>query len=78
MFPDWLLKKSVAKFVDTYYKLTHKTNPKDVYAVFTTSSEAHYETDGTDEVMMGASTGISIKDSIKDTVSWVNQPETGS
>jgi len=78
MFPDWLLKKSVAKFVDAYYKLTHKTNPKDVYAVFTTSSQAHYETDGTDEVMMGASTGISIKDSIKDTVSWVNQPETGS
>lgn len=70
MFPDWLLNKSVAKFVDAYYKLTHKTNPKDIYAVFTTSSNARYELDGADEVT--SANGISIKDSIKDTVTWVN------
>ena len=72
MFPDWLLNKSVAKFVDAYYKLTHKVNPKEVYAVFTTSSQARYETDGTDEVT-SKENAISIKDSIKDTVTWVNQ-----
>lgn len=67
MLPNWILNKSVAKFVDTYYKLVHKENPKDVYALFTTSPETHYDGSTANEVLeLDGQT--SIKDSIKETI----------
>ena len=72
MFPDWALKKNAAAmFLDLYYKITHKMNPKEAYALFRTSPYARYETSSDDTV---EKTGISIRDSIKDTVAWVNDP----
>jgi nucleoside-diphosphate-sugar epimerase len=103
MFPDWALKNNaVSKFIDMYYKITHKTNPKDAYALFITSPHARYEVDEiepkpaaepegevSEEVANGEEKpvaaevnpivprGISIKDSIKETVSYVRN-NTGS
>ena len=105
MFPDWALKKNaVSKFIDMYYKITHKTNPKDAYALFITSPYARYEPEnlvsgvpkaeeGQDtenaegseesetkayEKTAPATSGIRIKDSIKETVSYVRNINTGS
>jgi|GEM_PF-1153450 len=35
--------KSMAKFVDTFYRITKKDNPKEVYALFMNSPETNYE-----------------------------------
>lgn len=32
--PKWMMSKSLGKFVDTYYRITKKDNPKEVYALF--------------------------------------------
>lgn len=74
LLPNWVLNKSVAKFVDTYYKLAHKDNPKDVYSLFTTSPDTQYSIEDT--------TGIfnpnpkAIKETIIETVSWVEGRRT--
>ncbi len=112
MFPDWALKKNaVSKFLDMYYKITHKPNPKDAYALFITAPHARYEpeekaitvseikdseTGDSEEVAAGEegvekaeveavatisptpAKSISIKDSIKETVSYVRNINTGS
>ncbi|MCQ2466737.1 MAG: NAD-dependent epimerase/dehydratase family protein [Clostridia bacterium] len=66
--PNWILNKSVAKFVDTYYKLVHKKNPKDVYALFTTSPDTRYDSSSASEILeLDGQT--SFKDSLKETIS---------
>lgn len=67
MLPNWILNKSVAKFVDTYYKLVHKENPKDVYALFTTASDVHYDVANATEVLELEEVK-SFKESIKETI----------
>ncbi|MBP5261842.1 MAG: NAD-dependent epimerase/dehydratase family protein [Clostridiales bacterium] len=42
MTPKWVMKKSLSKFVDTYYKITHKENPKNVYALFQDNPQIMY------------------------------------
>ncbi len=69
MMPEWLTRKGVAKYVDAYYKLTHKENPKDVYALFRMAPDAQYSCSDSESVL-----GVKpkeIKDSIKDTVEWM-------
>ena len=41
--PKWQQSKSMGKFVDTFYRITKKDNPKEVYALFMNSPEANYE-----------------------------------
>ena len=55
--------KSLAKFVDVYYRITHKENPKQVYALFSDNPTAKFEdvTNGPEEV-------IKFKDSINDSI----------
>lgn len=68
VLPNWLLSKPASLFVDTYYRLIHKENPKDVYALFMTSPETHYESGDAAEVL--DISHIDIKKSIEDTVNW--------
>jgi len=42
MTPKWVMRKSLSKFVDTYYKITHKENPKNVYALFQDNPQIMY------------------------------------
>lgn len=70
MLPNWILNKSVATFVDLYYKLVHKDNPKDVYALFTTGSSIHYdEAKAAETLELEGATCF--KDSIKETIASV-------
>lgn len=68
ILPNWVLNKSVAVFVDTYYKLIHKENPKDVYALFTTSPQVRYGESNTAEILELEGGITSFKDSIKETI----------
>lgn len=47
--PKWAQKKSMAKLVDTFYRVTKKDNPKEVYALFMNNPSANFEStvDGT-------------------------------
>lgn len=40
--PKWMMSKSMGKFVDTYYRVTKKENPKEVYALFRNSPTADF------------------------------------
>ena len=65
--PKWMMGKTFGKFVDTYYKLVHKENPKDVYALFTTASDVHYDVANATEVLELEEVK-SFKESIKETI----------
>ncbi|MBR1797529.1 MAG: NAD-dependent epimerase/dehydratase family protein [Clostridiales bacterium] len=41
--PRWAQSKSMGKLVDSFYRITKKDNPKEVYALFMNSPEANYE-----------------------------------
>ena len=41
--PKWTQSKSMDKLVNTFYRVTKKDNPKEVYALFMNSPEANYE-----------------------------------
>ena len=41
--PKWTQGKTMAKFVDTFYRITKKDNPKEVYALFMNSPDKNYE-----------------------------------
>ncbi|MBR2523113.1 MAG: NAD-dependent epimerase/dehydratase family protein [Clostridiales bacterium] len=68
MRPKWVMKRSLAKFVDTYYKITHKENPKNVYALFQDNPQIMYS--NRNDII--PETVISFKDSITDSVGWVD------
>ena len=62
--------KSLAKFVDAYYKITHKENPKQVYALFSDNPTAKFE-----DVTGGPENVIKFRDSINDSI---NAPSQGT
>jgi len=68
--PKWVMKKSLSKFVDTYYRITHKENPKQVYALFQDNPNAKYENTDTD---LFPDNVISFKDSITDSISFLGE-----
>lgn len=41
--PKWTQSKSMDKLVNTFYRVTKKDNPKEVYALFINNPEANYE-----------------------------------
>jgi len=41
--PKWAQKKSMAKLVDTFYRVAKKDNPKEVYALFMNNPSANFE-----------------------------------
>lgn len=41
--PKWAQSKSMDKFVNTFFRITKKENPKEVYALFMNNPEANYE-----------------------------------
>ncbi len=41
--PKWTQSKSMDKVVDTFYRITKKDNPKEVYALFMNNPDANYE-----------------------------------
>ncbi len=63
----WMSGKSMAKFVDTYYRLTKKDNPKEVYAIFRNSPDAHFKStvEGVAPELQLKSVEESLKDSLK-------------
>ncbi|SMC38877.1 dihydroflavonol-4-reductase [Oscillospiraceae bacterium] len=40
--PKWMMGKNMGKFVDTYYRVTKKDNPKEVYALFRNNPNANF------------------------------------
>ncbi|MBR2294758.1 MAG: NAD-dependent epimerase/dehydratase family protein [Clostridiales bacterium] len=40
--PKWMMSKSLGKFVDTYYRITKKDNPKEVYALFMNNPDVKF------------------------------------
>ena len=64
MTPKWVMKKSLSKFVDTYYKITHKENPKNVYALFQDNPQIMYA--NRNDII--PETIISFKESIAETL----------
>ena len=60
--------KSLAKFVDAYYKITHKENPKQVYALFSDNPTAKFE-----DVTGGPENVIKFRDSINDSINATSQ-----
>jgi nucleoside-diphosphate-sugar epimerase len=60
--------KSLAKFVDVYYRITHKENPKQVYALFSDNPTAKFE-----DVTNGPEDVIKFKDSINDSINSTTQ-----
>lgn len=60
--------KSLARFVDVYYRITHKENPKQVYALFSDNPTAKFE-----DVTNGAEEVIKFKDSINDSINSTAQ-----
>ncbi|MCQ2516669.1 MAG: NAD-dependent epimerase/dehydratase family protein [Saccharofermentans sp.] len=42
--PKWAQSKSMAKLVDTFYRVSKKDNPKEVYALFMNNPSANFET----------------------------------
>ncbi len=64
-----VMSKSLAKFVDAYYKITHKDNPKQVYALFNDNPNAKFEDTGKGVIPDNA---ISFKSSISDSINGVD------
>jgi len=63
-----LMSKPLAKFVDAYYKRTHKDNPKQVYALFQDNPEAKYEGTGANIIKTGS---VDFKESITDSIEYL-------
>ena len=60
--------KSLARFVDAYFRITHKENPKQVYALFSDNPTAKFE-----DVTNGPEVVIKFKDSLNDSINGVSQ-----
>jgi nucleoside-diphosphate-sugar epimerase len=74
MTPKWVMKKSLSKFVDTYYKITHKENPKNVYALFQDNPQIMYA--NRNDII--PETVISFKETIADTMGEEVVPSAAS
>ncbi|MCR4688216.1 MAG: NAD-dependent epimerase/dehydratase family protein [Saccharofermentans sp.] len=65
-----VMSKSLAKFVDAYYKITHKDNPKQVYALFSDNPQAKFEDTGKGVI---PDNSVSFKASISDSINGVDE-----
>lgn len=65
--PKWAQSKSMSKIVDTFYRVTKKDNPKEVYALFMNSPEKNYES--TVEGILPESAVRKVHDSLVDVLS---------
>lgn len=71
----FLMSKPLSKFVDAYYRRTHKDNPKHVYALFQDNQEKKYE--GTGAMYMNDG-NVDFSQSISDSIDYLktgNMPE---
>ena len=71
MTPKWIMKKNLKKFVDTYYKMTHRENPNMAYALFQDNPGKMYESSNDSDIIPAES--ISFKDSITDSIRWFEE-----
>lgn len=62
----WMSGHAMAKFVDTYYRITKKDNPKYVYALFRNSPDAHFKS--TVGEMVPELQPKSVEESLKDSI----------
>ena len=62
--PKWMMGKTLGKFVDTYYRIAKKDNPKEVYALFMNSPEQKFNS--TVDDLMPSKQIRSVYDSIND------------
>lgn len=67
--PRWMMSKSMAKFVDTYYRITKKDNPKEVYALFANNPDMVFNSTMGD--IMPEATTRTVSDSIGDALNGV-------
>ena len=65
--------KSLARFVDAYFRITHKENPKQVYALFSDNPTSKFE-----DVSNGAEVVIKFKDSLNDSINASSQGASGA
>jgi nucleoside-diphosphate-sugar epimerase len=66
---NFVMRQSMAKFVDFYYKITHKENPREVYTLFRDNPETKFSANS--EGVIPEST-IDFKSSLSDTISGVS------
>ena len=64
--PKWMMGKTLGKFVDTYYRISKKENPKEVYALFMNAPDHNYDT--TADKMLPSGELRSVFDSINDVI----------
>lgn len=64
-----VMSKSLARFVDAYYRISHKDNPKQVYALFSDNPDAKFEDTGKGVIPDNA---VSFKVSINDSINGVD------
>jgi len=65
----FVMSESMAKFVNFYYKITHKENPREVYTLFRDNPETKFSSNS--EGVIPEST-IDFKSSLSDTISGVS------
>ena len=65
--PKWTQSKSMGKLVDSFYRITKKDNPKEVYALFMNNPDANFES--TVEGIMPDSEVRKVHDSLVDVLS---------
>ena len=65
--------KSLARFVDAYFRITHKENPKQVYALFSDNPTSKFE-----DVSNGAEVVIKFKDSLNDSINASSKGASGA
>lgn len=64
--PKWMMGKTFGKFVDTYYRISKKENPKEVYALFMNAPDQNFDT--TAEKMLPSGELRSVFESINDVI----------
>ena len=69
LVPNWILGKTFGKLADTYFKICHKDNPKDVYALFLITPDVNYKSNVEGVIPEVKTTDLN--ESIKDTVMWL-------
>lgn len=69
--PDWAIGKAFGKLVDTYYKISHKENPKEVYALFLVTPLANYKSNVSS--LIPEVQQVDMQESIKETVQWLEE-----
>lgn len=66
---NFVMSQSMAKFVDFYYKITHKDNPREVYTLFRDHPETKYSSNSEGVI---PESSISFKSSLSDTINGVS------